>query len=772
MLPFSKKFPLFVVILALPLFSYGQPCSFSISGQVTDKSTGAVLPFATIYLEDTGKGAVSDSAGFFRIENLCQGIYRVSVSHIGCETKKESLELNGNVTTNFVLNHFTEFLNEVVVHGKNSDNTTQISSAISKGEIQKKSNENLADILENIQGVSALRNGAGISKPVVHGLFGNRVSIINNGITQSGQQWGNDHAPEIDPFIADHLAVVKGTSALMYSGSSLGGVVLADMKNIGSGDWLTGNFNYILQSNGWGNTLNTQLEKGGKSLSWRLTGTLKARGDTKAPDYFLTNTGKKEADFALQLEKKWTKKWNSQFYYSLFNTEIGILRGSHIGNVTDLEEALYRDEPFFTKDNFSYNINAPSQKVIHHLLKVKIKFQPTENTFVDFVYGGQLNNRREFDVRRSGRSDIPALSLEQTSHFLQGYLFSQITQNSTIKTGVQGNYTDNTNNPETGILPLIPDYRSYQASAFFIFQNTTGKLFYELGGRYDFERLNVYAISHTLPREIERHYHSFYDFSFSAGAKYPVSQSLTANINVGYTTRSPEINELYSYGLHQGVSGIEEGDPDLTPEKSVKLVFTADWNIRKNMFVQALGYFQQIDNFIYLQPQQELRLTIRGAFPVFIYEQANSRIYGTDWLFSYEPFHGMKFTAKYASVRGWNREQNIPLVNIPPDNLKGTVTWFPESFRKFQKNEISFTGKYVFKQNNLDPDQDFLPPPDGYFLLSAAASTNLELTKSTLKFFFRTDNMLNTTYRDYLNRLRYFADEPGISFTLGVNYSF
>ena len=57
-----------------------------------------------------------------------------------------------------------------------------------------------------------LRNGSGISKPVIHGLFGNRVTILNNGITQSGQQWGNDHAPEIDPFVADHLSCLLYTS--------------------------------------------------------------------------------------------------------------------------------------------------------------------------------------------------------------------------------------------------------------------------------------------------------------------------------------------------------------------------------------------------------------------------------------------------------------------------------------------------------------------------------------------------------------------------------
>ena len=772
MLLFNRYYFLVFFIFAIPAFSEAQPCSILLTGRVTDESTGVALPFATVYIETDETGAVTDSAGFFRIENLCSGNHLVKISHVGCEPKRIQLFLDNDKQVNFSLNHFSAFLNEVVVHGKNGDNTTQISTTIASNEIQKKSNENIADILESIQGVSTLRNGTGISKPVIHGLYGNRVTILNNGIAQSGQQWGNDHAPEIDPYIADHLAVIKGASALQYSGSSLGGVVLADTRKIDSNPLLKENINYIFQSNGRGNTVNTQFEKGDKWALWRFTGTLKLFGDAKAPGYFLTNTGKKEANMAVQLEKKLTQKWNTEIYYSLFETEIGILRGSHIGNTTDLKEAMSREVPFFTKPNFSYQIESPSQRVTHHLLKMKAKYQPGEKTFFDFTYGGQINNRREYDVRRGERSDIPALSLAQTSQFLQASLYQNISDNATFKAGVSGNYTDNTNNPETGILPLIPDYQSTQAAGYVIFQNKAGKLFYEFGGRYDFEKLNVWTISQTLPRKVEKHQHTFKDRSFSAGSSYPFSDLISMNVNIGYTSRSPEINELYSFGLHQGVSGIEEGDPNLSAEKSVKLVVNTDWKIPPKVNFQVLGYYQQINDFIYLQPQQEFRLTLRGAFPVYIYHQADSRIYGADFLFSYEPFHRIRLTAKYAFVNGWNLDENIPLVNIPAPNFLGTLAFFPHRFMNLKDSEISFSGKYVFRQNNLLPEQDFMPPPDGYFLMSMEASAKKELSKSMLKFSVFANNLFNVSYRDYLNRLRYFADEPGISINIGVNYSF
>ncbi len=772
MLSFNKYLFLYIFFFSFPVFSHGQPCSIVLTGRVTDESTGVALPFATVFIETEERGVVTDSTGFFSIENLCSGNYWVKISHIGCEPKRIQLLLDKDKQIVFSLNHFSAFLNEVVVHGKNGDNTTQNSITIASNEIQRKSNENLADILESIQGVSALRNGTGISKPVIHGLYGNRVTILNNGIALSGQQWGNDHAPEIDPYIADHLAVIKGASALQYSGSTLGGVVLADTRKIDKDTVLKGNINYIFQSNRRGNTVNTQFERGDKWALWRVTGTLKLFGDAKSPGYFLANTGKREANMAVQLEKKLAQSWNTELYYSLFETEIGILSGSHINNTTDLEEAMHREEPFFTKPYFSYQIESPSQRVTHHLLKMKAKYHPGEKTFFDFTYGGQINNRREYDVRRGGRSDIPALSLSQASQFLQASFYRHFSSSATFKTGVSGNYTDNTNNPETGILPLIPDYQSAQAAGYVIFQNKAGELFYEFGGRYNFEKMNVWAISQTLPRKVEKHQHTFNDVSFSAGSRYPFSDLISMNANIGYTSRSPEINELYSFGLHQGVSGIEEGNPNLSAEKSIKLVVNTDWKIPPKVNFQLLGYYQQINDFIYLQPQQEFRLTLRGAFPVYIYHQADSRIYGADFLFSYEPFYRIRLTAKYAFVNGWNLDENIPLVNIPSPDFLGTLVFFPREFMNLKDSQISLTGKYVFRQHNLLPEQDFLPPPEGYFLLSMEASTKKELSKSMLKFSVFINNLLNVSYRDYLNRLRYFADEPGISINFGVNYSF
>ena len=738
-----------------------------------DKGTAIPLEFSNIYIEDLGKGAVTSEDGFFEIKNICPADYHLTISHLGCETVEIFFTIDKDTFINFYLNHHEELLDEVVVHGSKSENTTAVSSTINRATITTESSENIAEILENIVGVSVLRNGSGISKPVIHGLFGNRVTILNNGIVQSGQQWGNDHAPEIDPFVADHLSVVKGVSTLAYGGNSLGSVVMVESAPIENDPHLHGETNYTFETNGLGHTINARLEKKSDWGAWRISGSLKRKGDTHTPNYFLTNTGQRENNIAFQLDKKWNSRWDTEFYYSLFNTEIGVLRGSHIGNLTDLQEAIGREIPFFTEDDFSYKINSPRQLVTHHLVKVSTKHTISDDQLLKFNYGGQWNQRKEFDIRRGDRSNTPALSLNQFSNFFEAAYNGDFAQQFFLKTGVQFTYVDNGNQPGTGILPLIPNYDSVKTGAYFILQNRNpSKWFYEVGGRYDLKHLSVVTLDNSLPREIIRPKHTFHNYAVSGGLKYQPSHELKTSFNLGYLLRAPEVNELYSAGLHQGVSGIEEGDPNLKSERSLKAMLAFDGVVKEKLFFQILGYFQHVQDFIYLQPQEEFRLTIRGAFPLFLYKQTDANIYGTDVLLKYAPRQNWSITAKYAIVRGDNLADDVALINIPSDNISTTFSYIFSAENFLKNTSLSLNGAYFFKQSNITAEQDFLLPPDGYALVGFQAARDFSLGKNQLKIALKVNNLLNNTYRDYLNRLRYFADEPGRNIRLNVRYVF
>lgn len=769
MLRFSRAY---LLIFLLPLSLAGQNCDLKITGRLVDESTGRPMSYATIYVEELKAGTAADSAGILELSGLCAGSYHLRFNHIGCETRALFIELKNDTTLDIEMHHHNELVDEVLVHDHAAEHEVVSSTTIRSTEIAEISNRDLSEILEEVSGVSSLKSGAGISKPVLHGMTGNRLTILNNGIAQAGQQWGNDHAPEVDAFSAGHISVVKGAGALAYPGSSLGGVVLIEPDPINKDPHLHGKVGYIFESNGLGHTLNAQLAQYAKWAAWRVSATAKMIGDRSTPNYLLTNTGKREYNVAAQLEKRFSTKWKTDLYYSLFTTEIGILRGSHIGNLTDLDDALQRPEPLFTEGRFSYSINAPKQKVMHHLAKLEVAHIINDHHSLKLRYAFQLNDRQEFDVRRSGRTELPSLSLAQLDHFidLQHQFFTD--DGFGLRSGIQLRMTDNTNNPETGILPLIPDYRSYEASAFLISSKEWKKWSVELGGRYDFRSLEALTISNSIPREILRFNHLFHNYSVSAGLKFNAARYLKLNLNVGHVLRAPAINEMYSNGLHQGVAGIEEGDPTLNPEQSTKAVLTADWRVGDKLFIQTLGYAQYIENYIYLQPQDSFRLTIRGAFPVFKYQQTNATLFGLDVLLSYEPIESIRLQAKYAFLQGDDVSNDQPLIFMPPNNLSATATYILKDGLKFKNTQFSINGRYVFRQDHLNDDQDLLPAPEGYFLLGASVGTSLHTEKLEWQFSLRGQNLLNSVYRDYLNRQRYFADDLGWNLSLRVGCVF
>lgn len=757
-------------LFTVPLWA--QPCEISIKGKILDESTQAPLEFATILLVENNLGASSDEMGNFLIKGICPGRYHLQISHIGCESLRLYLELARDTSFSILLHHHTEILNEISVHSTHEQSSANVIQSINTEYIQRNADKNMADLLESIAGVAVLKNGSGISKPVIHGMYGNRVTILNNGLVQAGQQWGNDHAPEIDPFISEQISVIKGAASLAYGGNGLGSIVQIQSSAIGEDPHLHGKMNYIYNTNGHGHTWNAKLQKYQNSFTWQVTGTIKSNGDIKSPAYYLTNTGKKEANIGLQLNTAFSDKWKLSIHASSFNTEIGILRGSHIGNTTDLNEALTRSVPFFTKDQFSYSIDVPKQIVHHHLLKIENKLYQSAKMIYSFNYGGQINNRNEYDIRRGDRSNVPSLSLNQIAQFIEGTMHKEYSKEWHLKSGVQLNMVNNVNAPGTGILPLIPNYTSIKPSAYAIIEKITDRWRLESGVRTDYNFLYVATINRNSTYTVDRYRHQFLNFNMALGVKYDLNKAIKLSYNAGYAYRSPEVNELYSAGLHQGVSGIEEGNRYLKIEKSVKNMLTIDVNIHQQVLLQVIGYHQLINDYIYLKPEKELRLTIRGAFPLFTYNQTNAVIHGMDFTGSVELSRHVKWLSQFSYLRGIDRLHQTGLVFMPANSIRNKIELHLNEGKKLTNTSFGIQYKNVFRQNNIAADQDFLLPPPAYALVNFEMATTLRVKRNELQFSVSVDNLLNIKYRDYLNRLRYFADEAGRNGSVRLGWVF
>ncbi len=740
-----------------------QNCTLSLGLNLKDPHDEVPLEFANIYVDEAKIGGLTDSMGSLNFVKLCPGSYHIRIRHALCSEKFIFVTITKDTILNIDLEHHQQYLQTVTIEDQKSTQTSSSRNTLSSDQILKGSGKNLSSLLESISGVYSIKNGSTISKPVIQGLSGNRIVFYNNGAIQAGQQWGADHAPEIDALSNEQITVIKGVDLIPYGGNGLGGIVLLEPGNIPKDPHLHGLFQLGFESNGRQFSQFSKFERSNHHWSWRYTIGAKVGADRKSPSYFLSNTGNRELSSSAYFIHSHSIKRVDKLYLSYFYSELGILRGSQIGNLTDLQNAFVRDTPYFTNNSGSYSIQSPKQKVQHILAKYSIQ-KDIGNHFTEFNSSVQLNNRKEYDVRRAGRSDIPALEL-----LLQSYQFGVKDKwsygKSLLHSGFQTKVNYNYNVPGTGIFPLIPNYLSLNPALYSQNKTNFKKFTWDIGTRYDFIYYSVDYALKSKPNDLLNKKLVFNNFSFSSGINYPISGNQDLKLNAGWTQRAPEVNELFSNGLHQSVSGIEEGNIDLKPEKSLKTSATYNLRSSDHLSIELNTYYQRIEDYIFLNSTNEFRLTIRGAFPLFIYDQTNAQLFGIDFMSRAEWNHKLHFIARYSFIKSKDLISGKPLVFIPPTNLFHSISWSHKRLWKFENMNYSIDGIYVLK-SPVQKEQDFVETPSAYFLLGAAVSFNYILHSRNINVSLRGDNLLNTVYRDYLNRLRYYSNAEGINLSI------
>jgi iron complex outermembrane receptor protein len=605
---------------------------------------------------------------------------------------------------------------------------------------------------------------------VIHGLHGNRILILNNGIRQEGQQWGAEHAPEIDPFIARRLTVVKGAASVRYGADAIGGVIVVEPAPLPIHAGARGEVNLVGYANGRGGIASGQAEGGSRrfdGLGWRLQGTAKRAGDAQAPDYVLSNTGVAEQSVSGGVGYR-KDKYGLEAFVSHFHSNVAILRSAHVGNLTDLQRALDSPQPWYIRD-FTYNIDNPRQNVNHSLLKLSGFANLPRLGALSVQYGGQRNARQEFDSRRAGRSEKPALDLQLFTHTVDAVLEHAPKGSFSGSAGVNLLYQDNNNIPGTGVLPLVPNYNTYAAGAFATEKWSKGKWTLEGGARYDYRYLQVQRFN--AHNELVKPDFSFRNASATAGALFYLNPQWTFKTNVGTAWRPPNVSELYSQGLHHGLGAIEEGNDSLRTEKSVKWINTVNYTGGRLSFEGSV-YLNRINDYIYLEPQAEPRLTIRGAFPVFRYTQTDARLAGADASLAYQLPGGLTFRSKASLVRARDLRRNDFLIFMPSDRFENSLTYRWDKLGRLTNAFLTLGATNVRRQNRVPEGMDYATAPDAYMLVNAEGGFTVPLAGHPFTLGLNVSNALDITYRDYLNRLRYYADDPGRNVTLRLKYEF
>lgn len=774
-----------------------QECSQTLSGSVIDFHNGAPLKNATITYNNTT--VTTDDDGKYYIEGLCPVFYAFTISHKNCNTRVVTVNLDVVSTEDFFLEHHLEELEEIKLAGDKTKTNSAQEETLNEEQISKFGSASLGDAIKEIPGVSSLNTGSSIVKPIIQGLNGSRITIINNGVRMQDMEWGEEHAPNLDLNTAGSITVVKGASALQYGGDAIGGTIILTPQKVPAKDTLFGNLSTYFRSNGRGNATTTSINKGFKT-GWFLKaqGTIKRFGDFETPDYILSNTGSAEKAASISFGvNKFEYGWDA--YYSFFDNQIGILRGAHIGNVEDLINSINRATPAFVQD-FTYNIDNPRQDVNHHLARLKYFRRFEKLGKWNFQYDFQKNHRLEFDRRRTQQlSKLPSIDLELKTHTISTDFIFDAKSNYKINAGLMARYQDNFASPEGGVRRLIPDYEKVDAAGFIISEiDLSDQLILDAGIRYDYNHIDAqkfYRNSTWEDRGYDIEFPEFevsdargaqiltnpvfeyHNISASVGLKYEFDQ-YQLRANYALAQRAPNPAELFSDGLHHSAARIETGDLSIEQETSQKVGVSFQKN-GKFWRLEIAPYANLINNYMLLEPTDVI-LSIRGAFPVWEYRASDSRFLGLDTKTNFNWTANWSTNHSFSIVKGQERKDNTPLINIPAPILKNRISFTKENLN------VTLESEYNFRQNEHPPNitvfsseqQIQVPleintPTDAYHLINLNANYNIDVwKKNTLKLGLDIHNVLNKTYRNYLNRLRYFSDDLGrnITLRLSINY--
>ncbi|MCQ9640790.1 TonB-dependent receptor [Chryseobacterium sp. WG14] len=772
---------------------------YTVQGTVQDFHDKTMLENAVVKMG--GSTVKTDKKGKFSFDKIPAGEYSLTAQHPDCHDYTENIKVDQDIHLVITLEHHSNDIETVTIHGNHKSNGSLIVKTIDKKEIERNATDNLGNLLSKISGVATLKTGNNIAKPIIHGLYGSRISILNNGVKLAEQEWGVEHAPNVDINNFQHIDVIKGASALKYGSDAIGGVVVMEPEIFPKKDTVKGSVNLSGISNGRGLGLDVDVAKIWKN-GWAVKsgGSIRKLGDQHTPDYNLMNTGMDFSSFNFTVQKNEYDKGISFDYY-LTNQNIGIYRGSHVGNNNDFYNAMTLKIPVYTGD-FSYDIDNPRQVIEHHIAKVSA-FKRFENIGkVSATYSFQYNHRQEYDVRRGDLKDIPSLDLALMTHqFNLNDLLER--EKWSLETGIDASFQNNYSDPATKARRLIPNYDKYAAGIYSVFKyKISPELNAEAGVRYDFTRYDVtkwydksdwnnrYADSYNefyiktdKNRVLTRPKINYQNVSFNAGLEYHPNAYFNLKFNYAKVGRTPNIAELFSDGLHHSAAVIEIGDMGLKNEDGHQFNLTADvkFNVLKGLNVSVNPYFFITRNFINEIPTG-VQNTIRGVFPVWSYQQIDAKMYGVDLDINWKLTDNLTYTGKGSYLYGQDDTHNEPLILMMPPNFSNGLQFKKENWNNFYFNLENQTflkqsrfpvhnASVTIYENGVEVEKtvDLSTPPAGFSLWNIGTGINLS---KNLSAGLIVNNIFNVSYRNYLNRMRFFADEAGRNFILNFRYRF
>ncbi len=730
-------------LLALLLgFSIVASAQNKVVGTIKDKQNRNVSG-VTINIPELHKETISDENGTYSFVNLPNGSFRIVFSFIGFATQSKEITINQKeLKLDIVLEETLHQMDEVIIstafNKLQSQNVMKVEHQSMKS-LSQKGTSTLIEGLATIPGVSQVSTGTSIGKPVIRGLSGNRVLVYSQGVRMENQQFGEEHGLGLNDSGIESVEVIKGPASLLYGSDAIGGVLYFNPEKFASPNAVDANFSQKLFSNTNGSNSSMGVKASSDNFKFLARGSYNTHADYKVPEGDrVTNTRYTETDFKTALGYS-NSKFTSTLRYNFNKLDLGIPENGY-ANQTSTKITTF-----------------PKQAVFANILSFNntIFFKKSK---LDADLGYISNDRSEFE-----NSTIANLHMKlNTLNYNVKYYLPKFGKFESI-IGTQGMHQTNIN---SGDEYLIPDATTNDLGIFGTANYEWDKNVVQAGIRFDHRAVTTteHGILGTQGyfQAIDK---KFQSFNSSLGFKTDLKKNLILRVNVASGFRAPNLAELTSNGVHEGINRYEIGNVTLQNEQNFQTDLNVEYrNPHFELFVN--GFYNHINNYIFIAPNG----AVINGFNAYDYTQANANLYGGEAgiHFHPHPLDWLHITSSFESVTG--KKQNgdyLPL--IPANKWNNSIKTEFKSTKYLKDSFAVLNIEYTLPQNN--PGQ-FETKSDDYTLINLGLGSKVTLGKTAFEVTLNGNNLLNTTYISHLSRLKPDGiPNIGRNIILGVNFN-
>lgn len=632
-------------------------------------------------------------------------------------------------------------LDEVVVTGSPLERSTRFQSSriVEKRELQEESSLSVGEILDGTPGISMQSFGSAPARPVIRGLGGDRLLILQNGERMGDfSATSHDHAIALDPLLIERIEVIRGPASLLYGANALGGVVnlFTDEFRPDAAAGLSGSLlTHGATVNRMGNAMGRFRFRSG---NWGVSGHLNLRKsqDLRSPDGPLPGT------------------WSSGYS---FGTGWGYFGAGHrtTHSISWMEHQYgipdHMDEPYESIEIRSHRFNWQANTSLERPQSVirKVEWRAALN----------LYDLADMEVVREGNGVTESVEKQMNQQSLSTTLILRHLPLGRVE-GAGGWSLQFRNLDVDGEEILTPDAETLSFGGFLYEElSLHPTITLQWGGRLELQQLQLKENRMFDREQLNLDARRDAILSGSAGLNFRPDTRWEAGLLFARAFRVPTLEELYSNAPHQHAGSYQIGDPGLRNELSLG----SDLFVRfsdSRLGLELSGYLNQVDHYVMLSPTGEVDL--ESGLPVFRYEAAHALLTGFEFSAHYRLTREWKLSLESDYVHGSRRDGEwTPLPFMPP--LRGGLGVRYEKMNRWG----GFHLRGVSRQNRVAPLEE---ETEGYFLVRLfggwRAAAGMELT-------LRIDNLLNVRYRDHLTRIedRHYV-MPGRNLNAAIRWEF